>query len=183
MYEASKAASRRGSEFPYLYGDVIDVGCGPDPINNNQYKYIKSVRPWDMPDGDAQKLSSIQNYTYDCLHSSHCLEHMVDPREALKNWVRVVKQGGFLVVTVPDEEMYEHLLWPSRFNNDHKWSFGMHWSKRLPRSINILEMLKKQDRIEVYKVERIVNGFDPKISTDQTMGNAECCIEFIARVV
>ena len=85
-----------------------------------------SCKNWDLPDGDAQYLAGVPDGTYDFLHSSHCLEHMVDPGIAMANWVRVVRGGGYLVITIPDEELYEHLHWPSRFNGDHKWSFTIY---------------------------------------------------------
>ncbi|MBV5346213.1 MAG: methyltransferase domain-containing protein, partial [Rhodoferax sp.] len=75
----------------------------------------------------------------DFVHSSHCLEHMRDVREALKNWIRIVKPGGFLILTVPDEDLYEQGQWPSRFNTDHKWSFTIHKERStMPSSINVI---------------------------------------------
>jgi len=181
MYEASKAAKRRGSDFKYIKGSVIDIGCGPNPIVN-LYKGITNFKSWDLEDGDAQYLKNVKDMEFDCAHSSHSLEHMADPYQALSNWIRVVKKGGYLVVTVPDEEMYERLMWPSKFNSDHKYSFTT-GEKKLSKSINILDLLITQKNVQVISIQRIEDKFNPNILGDQTLGEAECCIEFILRKI
>ncbi|MEM1724783.1 MAG: hypothetical protein QXW71_03295 [Thermoplasmata archaeon] len=35
-------------------------------------------------------MEGVPNCSYDFVHSSHCLEHLRDPREGLKNWFRIV---------------------------------------------------------------------------------------------
>lgn len=179
MYEATKAAIRRGRDFKYIKGSVIDIGCGPNPIFN-LYDGITSFKTWDLEDGDAQYLKTIKDMTFDCAHSSHALEHMMDPNEALSNWIRVVKKGGYLVITIPDEEMYERLFWPSRFNHDHKFSFTT-GRKKLQKSINVLELISFHENIQVISINRIEDKFDPNLPGDQTLGEAECCIELILR--
>lgn len=58
---------------------------------------------------------------YNYLYSSHCLEHISDYKSALKEWFRVVKPGGYLIIVVPHRDLYEkRLALPSRFNGDHK---------------------------------------------------------------
>ena len=37
------------------------------------------------------------------MYSSHCLEHMHDPVDALARWWRLVMSSGFLIIVVPDE--------------------------------------------------------------------------------
>ena len=171
---------------PYFSGNGIDVGGGHDALA--QYAALlgfDSCRNWDLPDGDAQYLASVPDETYDFLHSSHCLEHMVDPAVALSNWVRVVKGGGHLVITIPDEELYEHLQWPSRYNHDHKWSFTIYRGvPLLPKSINVFDLLTPLwNSVEVIKVERIEAGFRYDLGdADQTAtATAECAIEINLR--
>jgi SAM-dependent methyltransferase len=113
MDEASKALLRRLQDVrfcnTYFVGDGIDIGCGPDPISKfkKQFPLMKGLRPWDLPDGDAQLMNSVSDNTFDFVHSSHCLEHMRDPFEAFGNWLRICKPGGHLIITVPDEDLYE----------------------------------------------------------------------------
>jgi SAM-dependent methyltransferase len=192
MFEQSKAAKRRytNGNFHTMYfrGNGIDVGAGQDSLGRlkMQFPGIIDVRAWDMPDGDAQYLVTIPDNTYDFLHSSHCLEHMEDYGVALYNWIRVVKPGGYLVITIPDETMYEHDEWPSQFNDDHKWSFTLNPTSKLPKSVNVLNMLHKvNDQAVTHKVELITEFYmGPVKRLDQTMlPNTECCIEIILKKV
>jgi SAM-dependent methyltransferase len=191
MYESSKALMRRlhDSRFAtrYFVGDGIDIGAGPDALNQyaQQFPLMRSCRAWDMPDGDAELLASLSDESMDFVHSSHCLEHMRDPRAALHNWLRVLKPGGHLVVLIPDEDLFEQGVFPSTFNLDHKWTFTMHkvksWSDK---SINILGMLAEiADRAQVIKVEQLDATFRFNIERfDQTLTPVgECAVEFILR--
>lgn len=123
MRETSKCYQvrlRRGDFDKYLKGDGIDIGAGPDPLHVPS----GTVRAWDLNDGDAQKMAGVADGAYDFVYSSHCLEHMRDLPEALGNWVRILKPGGWLYFVVPDYILYEKMTWPSRFNGDHKQSFS-----------------------------------------------------------
>lgn len=183
----SLAVKRRiAAKQAYFAGDGIDVGGGHDCLDQYAAELgFNSCRNWDLPDGDAQLLASVPDSSYDFLHSSHCLEHMVDPAIALANWIRVVRGGGCLVITVPDEELYEHLHWPSRYNRDHKWSFTLYRGKPLlPKSINVFDLLTPLwQQVEIIKIERIEAGYRYDLGdADQTaLGTAECAIEIVLR--
>ncbi|RMH35252.1 MAG: class I SAM-dependent methyltransferase [Gammaproteobacteria bacterium] len=191
MREQSKASKRRFSigsfHSRYFWGHGIDVGGKPDPLSQytHVFRGIKSVRIWDLDDGDGQYLASIPDNAYDFLHSSHCLEHMDDPYVALRNWVRVTKPSGYIIVTVPDEDMYEQGQWPSKFNMDHKHTFTIYKTQSwCPASINVLDLLKSvADIARVEKVELIRDFFNPRLANkqiDQTLTpTTECSIEFI----
>jgi ubiquinone/menaquinone biosynthesis C-methylase UbiE len=51
--------------------------------------------------GDACLLAFADN-SFDIVVSSECIEHTLDPRQALAEMSRVLKPGGLLVVTVPN---------------------------------------------------------------------------------
>jgi SAM-dependent methyltransferase len=110
----------RGDFDQFLHGEGIDIGCGPDPLRVEK----GSVRPWDIPDGDAQLMTGVPDNQFDFVYSSHCLEHMRDVPESLKNWTRILKPGGSLYFVVPEYVIYEKMTWPSMFNPDHKQSFS-----------------------------------------------------------
>jgi ubiquinone/menaquinone biosynthesis C-methylase UbiE len=144
-----------------------------------------SVTVYDWAQGDAQFLANVDDAQFDFVYSAHCLEHVIEPRAAIQQWLRVLKPGGHLVVTVPDEDMYEQGVWPSTFNGDHKHTFTMFkqrsWS---PVSVNVLEMLQGfDDEVSIEKVERLTQGFLPELPRfDQTRtAFAECGIEFVVR--
>src|SRR5689334_12083952 len=104
MHETSKAVMRRlhDTRFVsrYFVGQGIDVGAGPDSLAQYQEQFpgMRGCRAWDLADGDAQVLASVEDGAFDFVHSSHCLKHMRDPDEALHHWLRVLKPGGHLVV-------------------------------------------------------------------------------------
>lgn len=188
MHETSKACIRRCRDASfrsrYFMGYGIDIGGGLDSLSQQitRFPEIKAVRNWDLEDGDAQYLNGVSDNSFDFVYSSHCLEHMQDPVIALKHWLRVLKPGGYLVVTVPDEDMYEHGIWPSRFNADHKWSFTLFKDfPLLPKSVNVMDLVKEFSlEIECERIFKIKDGYiDGLIDVDQTMGNAECAIEFV----
>ncbi len=123
MQETSKCRpirEARGDFVKYLRGDGIDIGAGDDPLVVPD----GAVRAWDKTDGDAQTMAGVPDRSYDFVYSSHCLEHMRSVEEALRNWLRILKPGGFLYLVVPDYLLYEKLVWPSRYNADHKQSFS-----------------------------------------------------------
>ena len=148
MKECSKSLSRRLHDLnflnKYFSGDGIDIGGKPDPLilYKEFFPKLKSIRTWDLEDGDAQFMESLEDNSVDFIHSSHCLEHLHDPYEGLKNWLRVVRPGGYLVITLPDEDLYEQGKFPSTFNADHKNTFSINktesWSKK---SINVLDLI------------------------------------------
>jgi ubiquinone/menaquinone biosynthesis C-methylase UbiE len=191
MKEMSKAISRRlhSPNFlsRYFVGDGVDIGGAPDPLSlyKELFPLIKSVRIWDWPDGDAQYLSGVENETFDFVHSSHCLEHLHDPFEGLRNWSRVIKPGGHLIVTIPDEDLYEQGIFPSTYNLDHKWTFTIHkrdsWSKN---SINVVDLLMAMSpELEIISLGLQDYGYRYELPRfDQTLSLAsESAIEFIMR--
>jgi SAM-dependent methyltransferase len=191
MYESSKAVMRRlhDSRFVtrYFVGDGLDIGAGPDPLGQYQelFPLMRSCRAWDLADGDAQVLASVGYASHDFVHSSHCLEHMRDPREAIYHWLRVLKPGGHLIVTIPDEDLYEQGVFPSTWNSDHKWTFTMHKSKSWStKSINVLALLGEfADRAQTIKVEQLDATFRFGLPRyDQTLTPVgECALEFVLR--
>lgn len=139
-----------------LQGRGIDIGCGVDPI-------LEGVDRFDKEQGDANEISRFVSKRYDFVFSSHTLEHMHDPKHALREWYELVKPGGHLIVIVPDEDLYEQGCFPSRFNADHKFTFTLSkvrsWS---PKSINVIELVNSLGG-ELKGVELQDHGFDRKL--------------------
>lgn len=188
MNEMSKShASRlRNSEYPLLKGDVLDVGCGPDPIKLPDAR----VRGWDMEDGDAQYLSGIENNSFDAVVSAHCLEHMVNVPTAVRNWARVLKPSGHMLIYVPSWMFYERMQWPSRYNPDHKAIFDLVDPVKLPGnvpfySMKMMEEIGTDCGLKLFSARLELDNYDLSkiwdLNLDQTMGNALAQISFLFR--
>lgn len=191
MKECSKSVPRRLADASftsrYFVGRGLDIGGRPDPLRlyAELFSRIDGVRTWDREDGDAQFLASEADGSWDFVHSSHCLEHLVDPAEGLRNWFRVLRPGGHLVATVPDEDLYEQGRFPSTFNADHKWTFTIlkarSWSER---SVNVVDLVRGLgEAAELLRMELLAATyrFDlPRFDQTQTPVG-ECGIEFVVR--
>lgn len=171
----------------YFVGNGIDVGGGHDSLALyvELFPLIRNVVIYDAPQGDAQKLGNVDDNSFDFLFSSHCLEHVRDPVEALTNWIRVIKPGGHLVIAVPDEDLYEQGVWPSTFNTDHKLTFTMckktSWS---PVSVNVFDLLAGfADRVKPLSVITTDHSYRYRLPRfDQTQTPlSECAIEFVLK--
>ncbi|WP_338844826.1 class I SAM-dependent methyltransferase [Massilia sp. W12] len=171
----------------YFKGHGLDIGGKPDPLSlyAELFCQVQSIRTWDWDDGDAQQLAGVQDAVYDFVHSSHCLEHIVDPIEGINNWLRVLKPDGYLIITVPDEDLYEQGVFPSTYNLDHKWTFTIFkhqsWSAR---SINLIEMVKTLGpAAELVRLEQLSSTYRFSLPrSDQTRTPiAECGIEMVIR--
>jgi SAM-dependent methyltransferase len=189
--ECSKSITRRlaDSNFSrkYFVGSGLDVGGKPDPLAlyTEMFRQMTAVKTWDWEDGDAQFLAGVPDGAFDFVHSSHCLEHLVDPVIGLANWLRVVRPGGHLVVTVPDEDLYEQGIFPSTFNRDHKWTFTIFkptsWS---PKSVNLLDLIRGLGiDSELVRMEQLAASYRFELPRfDQSLTPVgECGIEFVIR--
>jgi SAM-dependent methyltransferase len=140
-------------------GKGIDIGCGPDPVTPD-------ARPFDLEHGDANFASRYFNEQFDFVYSSHCLEHMHDPQATIQDWWKLVRPGGYLFVLVPDEDLYEQGVFPSRFNPDHKATFtvskGKSWS---PVSQNVLALAQSLPGGQIVSLELQERGYNRELMT------------------
>lgn len=115
----------------YTRGRGLDLGCGPqatfphfirvDNLKDTQL-FGQHIKP-DVKVDTAEDLSLFSTESMDFVFSSHLLEH-IDPAnvvKTLKEWLRVIKVGGYLVLYLPDENEYPKVGEPGA-NPDHKWN-------------------------------------------------------------
>lgn len=98
----------------YLQGKVIDIGSGDHPITPDAI----SVDGRDLPEVKIHLKDQDEIYCLyslypklreaDCIFSSHCLEHLRDDYGALMDWTNLLRQGGYLVLYLPDGALYNH---------------------------------------------------------------------------
>lgn len=115
MSYSSETASARDRLAPYCAGNGLDIGFGGDPIvpwaicldrkPGDEMRAVcgEAQTQWR---GDAADLSWLSDNALDFAYSSHALEDFTDTRSVLKEWTRVVKVGGVVVLFLPDEQTY-----------------------------------------------------------------------------
>ena len=98
----------------------------------------------------------------DAVYSSHCLEHISDYRNALSDWFRVLKTGGYLVIAVPHQYLYEKkAALPSLWNGDHK---------RFYTPARLLAEIEESLPVNSYRVRHLMDNdadFDYRIPPSQ----------------
>ena len=97
---------------PYVKGQLLDVGCGHRPYQKTYFagaaKYVGMDYLTDrsQPDvvGSATAIP-LADASFDTVVSTEVLEHVTEPLVALKEMRRVLKPGGYLILTTP-------MYWP-----------------------------------------------------------------------
>lgn len=115
-----------------LQGRGIDVGCGSDKINEDSIgvdiigqgergKYGCEKNKISMADirASGDNLFMFKNDSLDYVISRDNLEHYVDFLKTLKEWNRVLKVGGKLGITMPDDNKINSL----KLDPTHKHAF------------------------------------------------------------
>lgn len=174
--ETHKARGRRLRESffeRYCQGYGLDIGYGGDPV-------VSNARGWDYEHGDAHYLRGIDDEVFDFVYSSHLLEHMPDCELAVRNWWRVLKPGGFLILYIPHRDLYEKKkTLPSRFNDDHA-HFFLPDRDESPDTIGIQPLLDRVlDDVEIIYCKVCDEGYRDPGETLQSEG--EYSIELVAR--
>lgn len=115
----------------------------------------------------------------DCVYTSHCLEHISDHAQAIRDWHRVTKIGGHIIAIVPHAHLYERgKRPPSQWNADHK---------RFYTPASLLAEFEEALEPNTYRVrylEDIDDGYDYELKPNMhPAGLYEICLvlEKIAR--
>lgn len=66
-----------------------------------EYQNIKPVNPDVI--GDGALLTTIPDSSVDYVMCFQMLEHVPNAMEAMKNWIRVMKPSGILIIAIPDK--------------------------------------------------------------------------------
>ena len=71
---------------------------------HNETPYLADITPGLQYISEATDLSFIPNDKYDFVISSNCLEHVANPLKAVKEWIRVIKKNGLLLLILPHKD-------------------------------------------------------------------------------
>jgi SAM-dependent methyltransferase len=107
--ETSKCRPRLAK---FCSGCGVDLGAGGDPINHTAIR-VDLVLPYAQTGkfgvqlgGDASRLHWFRDSVLDYVYSSHLLEDFDNTEDVLREWLRVIKPDGHLVLFCPDEQIY-----------------------------------------------------------------------------
>ena len=129
--EGNESGKIRWELVKWTRGRGLDVGCGPNKafphmigVDNGADTQLFGIqfKP-DVWIDDAADLRLFGTDSMDFVFSSHVLEHIPFDNvvKCLKEWLRVIKIGGYLVMYLPDETLYPKVGEPGA-NPDHKWN-------------------------------------------------------------
>ena len=73
----------------------------------SEYKYYEN-KIGKVIISDATKID-IPSKSYDFIFASHILEHIANPLKALKNWINIIKDNGYIVLILPEKsQTFDH---------------------------------------------------------------------------
>jgi SAM-dependent methyltransferase len=112
--------------------DVVELGCGPKKtvpraIGVDRVAYGEQV-PGTMVDfkskadiiANVEEKLPIESERFDTGIARHILEHVVDPVAAVREWGRIIKHDGRLIIAVPNHELRNSI--PLNIEHVHAWT-------------------------------------------------------------
>ena len=174
--ESAKARPRRLRENffeKFCQGRGLDIGYGGDLLAEN-------CRGWDIEHGDGQTLKGLKDSEFDFVYSSHMLEHVENAETALKNWWRVLKPGGYLILYLPDRELFERKkILPSCWNNTHRRFFLLEKDEP-PDTAGVIPLLQRSlSGYEIVQAKVCDEGY--RIISPERQSVGEYSIEVVVR--
>ena len=124
--QGNEAAKIKWDLVPYTAGRGLDLGCGLFKVFQH-FIGVDNGHHWgnsgvDVMVDTCEKLEMFASNSMDFVFSSHLLEHIVDTEAALKEWWRVIKDDGHLILYLPHKNFYPNVGQPGA-NPDHKHDF------------------------------------------------------------
>jgi predicted SAM-dependent methyltransferase len=106
----------------YIWGNGLDIGCNCDKITPSAIGVDRAILPEVNLIGYAEDLDWFTDECLDFVYSSHTLEDLEDTEGVLREWVRVIKPRGHLMLYLPHKDFYPNIGHPLA-NKAHKHDF------------------------------------------------------------
>jgi len=110
-----------------IHKSLLDIGCGKD------MSFIKSLNGMEKIGLDLQngskvvKRLNLDNNSFDYVIMLATIEHLEYPNEILKECSRVLKSGGFLIITTPKDTIFLHTIEKMFFSENLKIYPNLHF--------------------------------------------------------
>jgi SAM-dependent methyltransferase len=161
----------------YCKGSGLDLGFGGTAISRSaiavdreEHNPCRAVNEHAMPThlvGDVRNLYWFRDGVLDYVFSSHALEDFVDTEAILKEWLRVLKPGGYLVLFLPDEQVYRSVTPDEIRNQAHKHpDFSLQFVKNCLQNIGYNENTVVH---EMWPVPNNIYSFDLVVQKPQVV--------------
>ena len=113
----SETAKVRDWVLPYCIGFGCDVGFGGDKIKKEDCLGIDLMIPYGKTGGDKVDIACdlscetipVEDNYFDYVYSSHLIEDFEDTKRILRDFVRITKSGGNIILVFPDQQVYEKI--------------------------------------------------------------------------
>lgn len=105
----------------YHFADLIDNIIFSDNTtwtnyNSKEYNYYNN-KVGKVIISDAVDITIIKNEEYDFVFASHILEHIANPLKAVAEWLRIIKNDGYIIIIVPEKSIcFDHRREYSKFS-------------------------------------------------------------------
>jgi SAM-dependent methyltransferase len=159
--ETSKCRERLSK---HCVGYGVDCGFGGDPITEHAIR-VDQPKPYANTGsypvqlgGDATNLYWFSDEVLDFHYSSHLLEDFENVEGVLKEWWRVLKPGGMLIIFCPDEQAYrKHCAATGQpYNTMHKHAdFSLVFVKNALAKFAKFEVVHECPLIDIYSWELV----------------------------
>ena len=123
----------------YCTGQGLDLGCGNVKIKRDSIG-IDLLSPLADMGIDARLMPCYPDNQFDYIYSSHLLEEIQDTEPTLKEWLRILKDDGYLVLYQVDKEYY-HSLDDPRCNQRHIHHFSWEELWKIFQKIDNIELI------------------------------------------
>ena len=115
----------------FVNGKVLELGCGPQKTVPEAVGVDIVPRGTLIPGlvgresvadvvADVTQPLPLDPESFDTVISRHILEHCLDPISTLKNWGKVVRKGGTLIIAVPNQDVRSSI--PLNFQHVHAYN-------------------------------------------------------------
>lgn len=125
----SETSKHKEDVLPYLHGNGVDIGCGNDPVRPDCVAIDIPQANYECYNGQGESGANFRafaedlpfkDHVLDWVYSSHLLEDfpLDEWPGLLREWTRVLKPGGTMVILVPEATRWAKALVDGQPPND-----------------------------------------------------------------